>query len=208
MSDTPPPRSHNQPPELTEPAALYDPAGLPELLRADWGHLVLSVQGLLEGIERFKAAYGPGLLGTPLTTDEEAGKAGDFYKQLSDMADHIEAVRKKVKAPLAEAVKAVDDYFIRGLVEPLQAGAKHIHDTLDEYPPSADNKLRGAYCTISWSEKWIAEIVEPNEVPRQYCAPVQKLVDTAMEASRINKGPPTVSIPGVRFYQDLKVRVR
>ena len=54
---------------------------------------------------------------------------------------------------------------------------------------------------VTYIDHWVAEIIEPNLVPRQYCVPDQAALN---KHAKENKGQ--IPIPGVKFVNDRTIR--
>jgi hypothetical protein len=138
---------------------------------------------------------------------------------------------KTAKAPWLARGRAVDGYFGR-LRERVEIVRRKVQDVLDERmrakrdaareeeekrvaargyeqapPPSSTADLtrtrssRGAVATLS--ERWDFEVVNPADVPREYCSPDPQKIRLAVAAGK--RDP---EIPGVRIYDASKTRVR
>ena len=133
---------------------------------------------------------------------EAARLAAEEQRLRQAEADRLaaEAARRPMDdAALARAIAAEEDALAAGSAP----------SPAFEPPPRETQRIYGDMGTVSHlATVWKAVIRDPAAVPRQYCTPSQSLIDAAMKASRVGKGPPTVSIPGVDFVEDTSLRTR
>ena len=105
-------------------------------------------------------------------------------------SDRLEAERVK----LEEAAKS-DDPFAEMVAEEEAEDAKRAAPIVVEKP--LVHKTMSAV-----KHDWDFEIMNPNNVPREYCVPSEALIRSA-----VKKGGAR-DIPGVRIFEDIKVRSR
>ena len=132
---------HNNPPDA---AAL-----LREVLEDGNADLIKRTDDLLEAAER-----------VPTIIDaDNAGRVGDFIKQLTAANKHAEAKRKDAKEPHLEAGRVVDGFF-KAISDPLDKEKKKITARLTQYQRAkadAERRQREAEARTAEEERRAAE---------------------------------------------------
>lgn len=177
------------------------------------------VDGIFKGelADRLRAAAER--LRTPLAQFERARQAAiraeqERQRQESQRIAAEEQQRREAEAArlAAEAAaRPLDDAALARAIEAEQAAmdAGSVPPPAPAPPPRETQRIYGDMGSVSHlATTWKAVITDPAAVPRQYCVPSQALIDAAMKASRVGKGPPTISIPGVEFAEDASLRTR
>lgn len=182
----------------------------------------LAVQRTRAYLERF----------LPVSTQEAADKAQQFATALAQEIDAIELMRTGATKPLLESKRTVDGWFkpitddmkalreqlLRSVATWIEAEkARHAlamqeaavaHSAGDEEKrntalavvneAAAAKKPKG----VSYKQKWVAVVVDPDKVPREFCSPdVRKLAQYAAGC----EGEPA-PVEGVRFESFCEVR--
>lgn len=176
MSDAPT-RSHNNPPGQVEPEPIFTADGLLDQITAAWAHLAKRTEERLAGFERFKTLTENGF-----PSADVRAKANDFYKQLSDEAKLIEGVRKQVGKPLLDATAVVNTFFLRTMVEPLNAAAAVVRQRCTVYDQEVKRQADEAIRQRRLQEE-TAEKARQAEIARQAEAAAQTGDDAALDAA-------------------------
>jgi hypothetical protein len=167
------------------------------------------------GMEKFRKAFGQPFLDAtrkikaiadearkPLE-DEKARVNGlmTTYLKKQEAARRVEEERiAKIEAERQEALRAAeiaaaesDDPFAEQVVQ------QQVEAAINERPVQIDKPI--VHKTMSAvTHEWTFEITNPNNVPRGYCVPDESLIRSAVKKGGVR------SIPGVRIFEDIKVR--
>lgn len=129
MPDTSQQIGGNFPPEPIDPLDdidpefLVDPAIIPSVLRRNYGALAERSEELAAGIQRMLALLTPVAADKPrIENDVQAGEVADYVKQINGFvgaSGEVETARKRVKEPLLDAGRLVDDYFKNSIAGPV-----------------------------------------------------------------------------------------
>lgn len=135
---------------------------LEESILMDFDAALRDREGLLARIDEMEAKANSA---QPCTSDESAGRMGDFIKMASAAAKVVEEEREKLNRPLLTAQRALkgraDHYSTRAL----EAGRK-VRRLLDPYLEEKERQRR-------------AEIARQAEIERQAQAERQRIIDEA-----------------------------
>jgi hypothetical protein len=122
----------------------------------------------------------------------EANRKAEEDARLKAIAD------AQAKGAGAEEMAAL----IQGAVAEAQANAVEAPSVPNPVFPQASGPVRAENGGSAYSAKnWVCTIVDPSLVPREYCAPVQKLLNDAVKQG-------VRSIPGCEIKEDTSVRFR
>lgn len=111
-----------------------------------------------------------------------------------------EAARRAAEEEaLAEAAKLEEAGDAEGAYEALAEAAE---TPVAPVAPAPSGPVRGDYGgTSSFTKTWKFEITDPEQVPREFCSPDEKLIREAVKNG-------TRSIAGVNIYETTEVRTR
>lgn len=104
----------------------------------------------------------------------------------------LKAKKEKEEA----ALKAIDENKI-------EEAEKIIEKPIEQPKYSEYQQLKQKTTTTVTVDNWKYEILDPQQVPREYCCPDDKMISMIVKA---NKGK--VNIPGVRVYNEPIVRIK
>lgn len=124
---SPPPAGHNAPPLETSLAMALDLRVLDEQLRATFAPLIQRAGDLAAGHARFKLAHPEGI-----PSEQVAGAAGDFVRQVAAALEAIDQRRTTVKAPVLDATRKIDG-FAKEISEPLRVIRQAVEHDLNRY---------------------------------------------------------------------------
>lgn len=144
-----------------------------------------------------------------------------FTQPLYDQQKRINEKFKQATAPMlaieAEIKKELGDYQLRQLEEARRKDEELLKkqaednvkklvegEPLDPTPVALTERPETSRKTdagsVTFIEKWKFEVVEPNEVPYEFCKPDEAVIREAV-ASGVRE------IAGVRIYKDIETRV-
>lgn len=183
--DAAPGIGHNQPPAVL---ALEDYLAALQAQAA-------AVLAKLNEVMRYKARYDSDR--PVLRTEEEAHKALELALHLKDLIDSVEILVKQHKGPLddqSELMRANGEAWTglpkRFYLEMRQRLAAYL-DGLED-----GRQIRTEYGSLAIvRDHWKFEVTEPDAVPRPFCAPDSKLINTALRAG-------VRDIPGLRITRE------
>jgi hypothetical protein len=122
--------------------AIPDAAALAAAWADEHAALLTRRDQLLDALSRFEAAHGGGI-----ESEDIAGRAADFARLLAREAEKAESIRKRVKAPLLAASRALDRFFKTDLSDRLAAAAAKVETLLGAWQRAkvaAERELRQA----------------------------------------------------------------
>jgi hypothetical protein len=121
-----PPIGHNNPPpDAPTLAELLDPAILTDQLKIDHADLLTRTNQLLDAAARYHDTQPNGP-----ATEDEAGKAADFVKQIKACAKIGTDMHAETKRPFLECGRVVDAVLKQDVADALSAAARRIEDKI------------------------------------------------------------------------------
>ena len=165
-----------------------------------------------------------------ITSDDDFHFASDILKSAKTVEKEIEQKRVSVTKPILDAKRNADALFKPNLDKLKEIDAvlrKKIGDYLARVEAervavmhkSAETFNAGGTPVeiiperpeakgISSRAVWAFEVTDPDLVPRQFCSPDVDKIKASRDWSAYNEHFPPPPIPGIRFFQEQKVRVR
>jgi hypothetical protein len=128
---------HNNPPPSTL-AELLDPAIFTDQLKIDHADLLTRAHQLLSAAARYHDAQPNGP-----ATDEDAGKAADFVKQIKACAKIGTDRHAEAKRPFLDCGRVVDAVLKQGVADALTTAARRIEDKIGIFVRRKADEARG-----------------------------------------------------------------
>jgi hypothetical protein len=110
---------------------------LKDQLAVDYDNRVSRTEALLEAAERLSQQTAHGF-----PTADLRVRANDFVGQLKTEAGLVKAAHKKVKAPVLEASRVIDGFFLAGLANRLTEAVRLLEDRMTAYDRAEEQRRR------------------------------------------------------------------
>lgn len=165
-----------------------------------------------------------------IQSDDDFTFAGRVIRDAKATFKRIDERRREITSPLLQAKQSVDALF-RPALDSLTGVEALLKKKIGEYTAakereraavmldSANTYATGGVPTaiiparpeaqgVSVRNVWEYEIIDADQVPRNFCSPDHDKIKMSRDWSAYNEHHPPPPIPGIRFYQTQAVRVR